>query len=75
MARAVGNAGRSWYKLENDQDIPIKSGNPGGEIRPLSAHSAAVRGLKPTGRKMIYCRAEEKQTEVDPIGWAPNKVE
>ena len=61
MARAVGNAGKSWYKLENDQDIPIKSGNPGGEIRPLSEHSAAVRGLRPTGRKMIYCRQEEKQ--------------
>jgi HD superfamily phosphohydrolase len=61
MAREIGNAGKSWYKLENDQDIPIKSGNPGGEIRPLSEHSAAVRGLKPTGRKMIYCREEEKQ--------------
>jgi HD superfamily phosphohydrolase len=61
MAREIGNAGKSWYKLENDQDIPIKSGNPGGEIRPLSEHSAAVRGLKPTGRKMIYCRDEEKQ--------------
>jgi HD superfamily phosphohydrolase len=61
MARATGNAGRSWYKLETDQDIPIKSQNPSGEIRPLSAHSAAVKGLKPTGRLMLYCREDEKE--------------
>lgn len=59
LARATGNAGKSWYKLENDQDIPIKSDNPGGEIRPLSEHSAAVKGLKPTGRIMLYCQADE----------------
>jgi HD superfamily phosphohydrolase len=60
MARAIENAGKSWYKLENDQDIPIKSDNPGGEIRPLSEHSAAVKGLKPTGKIMLYCQANEK---------------
>ena len=32
MARAVGSGGKSWYKLDNDQDIPIQSDNPSKEI-------------------------------------------
>jgi hypothetical protein len=67
MARAVGNAGKSWYKLENEQDIPIQSDNANHEIRPLSEHSSAVKGLRPTGRKMLYCKEEEKQSAMDVI--------
>lgn len=67
MARAVGNAGKSWYKLENDQDIPIQSDNANREIRPLSEHSSAVKGLRPTGRRMLYCREEEKQAAMNVI--------
>jgi HD superfamily phosphohydrolase len=67
MARAVENAGKSWYKLENDQDIPIQSDNANREIRPLSEHSAAVKGLRSTGRRMLYCREEEKQAAMNVI--------
>jgi len=67
MARAVGNAGKSWYKLENDQDIPIQSDNANRAIRPLSEYSSAVKGLRPTGRRMLYCREEEKQAAMNVI--------
>lgn len=60
IARAVENAGKSWYKLENDQDILIQSDNSDLEIRPLSAHSSAVRELQPTRRRMLYCSEEDK---------------
>ena len=51
--------GKAWYKFASD-DIPIYSENPEGIIRPLSEHSAAVKGLQKTDKMMLYCLAEEK---------------
>ena len=63
IARAVGNAGKSWYKLENDQEIPIQSDNANREIRPLSEHSSAVKRLRPTGRKMLDGSEEKNKLQ------------
>lgn len=54
-------AGKAWYKLSEDQDIPVVSENPVGQVLPLSEHSAAVKGLKQTNRMMLYCTAENKE--------------
>lgn len=56
----VAKAGKTWYKIAEDQDIPIRSENADGAVLPLSVHSAAVRGLEQTGRMMLYCVKEDK---------------
>ncbi len=53
-------SGKAWYKLSEDQDIPILSENPGARVLPLSEHSAAVKGLKQTDTMMLYCLREKK---------------
>lgn len=52
--------GKAWYKFASD-DIPIYSENPEGIIRPLSDHSAAVKGLQKTDKLMLYCLVEDKE--------------
>ena len=52
--------GKAWYKFASD-DIPIYSENPEGMVRPLSEHSAAVKGLQKTDKMMLYCLAEDKE--------------
>lgn len=51
--------GKAWYKFASD-DIPICSENPEGIVRPLSEHSAAVKGIQKTDKMMLYCLDEEK---------------
>ena len=53
-------SGKAWYKLSEDQDIPILSENPDARVLPLSEHSAAVKGLKQTDTMMLYCLREKK---------------
>lgn len=60
MVKHEAKAGKAWYKLTEDQDIPIVSENPGAQVLPLSEHSAAVKGLQQTAKRMLYCLAEEK---------------
>lgn len=61
LVKHEAKAGKAWYKLSEDQDIPIVSENPDGHVLPLSAHSAAVHGLKQTGRLMLFCIKEDKE--------------
>jgi uncharacterized protein len=52
--------GKAWYKFASE-DIPIASENPEGTVRPLSEHSAAVKGLLKTDRMLLYCTKEKKE--------------
>ncbi len=61
LVKHEAKAGKAWYKLTQDQDIPIVSENPGALVLPLSEHSAAVKGLLQTSKRMLYCSAEEKE--------------
>ena len=61
LVRHEAKAGKAWYKITQDQDIPIVSENPGAHVLPLSEHSAAVKGLLQTAKRMLYCSAEEKE--------------
>lgn len=60
LVKHEAKAGKTWYKLTEDQDIPIVSENPSAQVLPLSEHSAAVKGLQQTAKQMLYCLAEEK---------------
>lgn len=60
LVKHEAKAGKAWYKLVDDQDIPIVSENPGAQVLPLSEHSAAVKGLQQTAKRMLYCLAEKK---------------
>lgn len=60
LVKHEAKAGKAWYKIADDQDIPIVSENPGAQVLPLSEHSAAVKGLQQTAKRMLYCLAEQK---------------
>lgn len=61
----IEHASKSWYKID-ETDIPIQSENPGQAVIPLSKHSEVVAGLKPIGKRSIFCKPEysEKAREI-----------
>ena len=60
LVQTVESAEKSWYKV-GEPDIPIQSDNPGNQILPLSNHSDVISGMKPIGKKMAFCRPEDKE--------------
>ena len=48
-------------EVKHEANIPIVSENPGAQVLPLSEHSAAVKGLLQTAKRLLYCSAEEKE--------------
>jgi len=48
----------STYKL-GLPDIPLKSENPGGEVKPLSEYSNVVKGLRSVALSRLYCRKQD----------------
>ncbi len=49
----------STYKVGHP-DIPVKSANPGGEIKPLSEHSSVVKGLlHAISLRRFYCQKDD----------------
>jgi len=60
LVQTVESAEKSWYKV-GETDIPIQSDNPGNQILPLSDHSDVIAGMKPIGKRMVFCRPEDKQ--------------
>lgn len=60
LVQTVESAEKSWYKV-GQTDIPIQSDNPGNQILPLSNHSDVIAGMKPIGKKMVFCKPEDKE--------------
>jgi HD superfamily phosphohydrolase len=52
---AVESAEKSWYKI-GPTDIPVLGEGEAGQVRPLSAYSAVVAGLKPIRQQLVYAR-------------------
>jgi HD superfamily phosphohydrolase len=58
LLQAEGTSETSTYKV-GQPDIPVKSENPGGDIKPLSEHSSVVRGLGPVSLRRLYCQKKD----------------
>ena len=58
LLKADETSGTSTYKL-GKPDIPIVSENPRREVKPLSAYSSVVQGLKSVGKTMLYCQKKD----------------
>lgn len=57
-------AGKTWYKLE-DNDVPVLSASRSkGRVRPLSHHSALVGSLKPIAQLRLYVDNVNKEGAV-----------
>ncbi len=58
LLQAEETSETSTYKV-GQPDIPVKSENPQGEIKPLSEHSSVVKGLRSVAVSRLYCRKED----------------
>jgi HD superfamily phosphohydrolase len=58
LLQAEETSETSTYKV-GQPDIPVKSENPSGEIRPLSEYSSVVKGLRSVALSRLYCRKED----------------
>lgn len=58
LLKAEETSETSTYKV-GSPDIPVKSANPGGEIKPLSEHSSVVKGLRPVIIHRLYCQKDD----------------
>jgi hypothetical protein len=56
----IEHASKSWYKID-ETDIPIQSDNPNQSIAPLSNHSEVIAGLRPIGKRSVFCKPEESE--------------
>jgi HD superfamily phosphohydrolase len=69
LIRAEESAEKSWYKL-GPADIPVLSRSAGARVKPLSAYSSVVAGLRPIRKVMLYAsphdraKVDEKLTEL-----------
>jgi uncharacterized protein len=52
------SAGKTWYKTEKSDDIPVLSENIARSVRPLSVHSSVVKGIKPSRQTFLYATPE-----------------
>jgi len=51
-------AEKSWYKLEQPEDILIAQDGAPGRVKRLSEHSSVVRSLTPNRQVLLYSRPE-----------------
>ncbi len=58
LLQAEETSETSTYK-PGQHDIPVKSENPGGGVKPLSDYSSVVKGLRSVALSRIYCRKED----------------
>ncbi len=58
LLQAEETSETSTYKV-GQPDIPVKSENPGGEIKPLLEHSSVVKGLGPVALSRLYCERKD----------------
>jgi len=58
LLQAEETSATSTYKV-GQPDIPVKSENPGGGIKPLSEHSSVVKGLRSVELSRFYCQKED----------------